>query len=47
MREGTSGLEATARMPSRLRDRMHVLAVYGTFVLIAAVVFGTLSHHPF
>ncbi len=28
-------------------DRAHMLAVYGAFALIAAIVFGTLSYHPF
>ena len=28
-------------------DRLHVLAIYGAFALIAAIVFGTLSYHPF
>jgi hypothetical protein len=27
--------------------RMHTLAVYGAFALIAAILFGTLSYHPF
>ena len=28
-------------------SRFHVLAVYSAFALIAAVVFGTLTYHPF
>lgn len=28
-------------------DRMHTLAVYSALALIAAIVFGTLSYHPF
>jgi hypothetical protein len=28
-------------------DRFHTFAVYGAFTLIAAIVFGTLSYHPF
>ncbi|HEX7792385.1 MAG TPA: hypothetical protein VF467_17870 [Afipia sp.] len=28
-------------------DRVHMFAVYGAFALIAAIVFGTLSYHPF
>jgi hypothetical protein len=28
-------------------NRAHMLAVYGSFALIAAIVFGTLSYHPF
>lgn len=40
--------EAHAQTASaQAEDRMHTLAVYGAFVLIAAVVFGTLSYHPF
>ena len=31
----------------QVEDRMHMLAVYGAFALIAAIVFGTLSFHPF
>jgi hypothetical protein len=26
---------------------LHVAALYGAFAVIAAVVFGTLSYHPF
>jgi len=29
------------------RDGQHAAALYGAFALIAAVVFGTLSVHPF
>lgn len=47
MREGMSGLRIAAWMPARLRNRVPVLAAYGTFALIAAVVLGTLSHRPF
>lgn len=47
MRDETSGFEGTVQTPARLQDRVHVLAVYGAFVLIALIVFGTLSHHPF
>ena len=28
-------------------DGMHMAAVYGAFALIASIVFGTLSYHPF
>jgi hypothetical protein len=28
-------------------DRAHAAALYGAFALIAAVIFGTLSVHPF
>jgi hypothetical protein len=27
--------------------RLHAAALYGAFAIIAAVVFGTLSYHPF
>ena len=40
--------EAHARVTSaQAKDRIHTLAVYGAFALIAAIVFGTLSYHPF
>jgi hypothetical protein len=29
------------------QDRFHVVAVYGAFAVIAAIVFGTLPFHPF
>ena len=52
MRDIVSGIGARVRTDVRavqpaLEDRMHMLAVYGAFALIAAVVFGTLSYHPF
>lgn len=48
MRDGTSGFEVTVRTTQpRLQERVQLLAVYGAFVLIALVVFGTLSHRPF
>jgi len=50
MREIVSGIEAHARAASASEesdDRIHTLAVYGAFALIAAIVFGTLSYHPF
>ncbi len=49
MRDGMSGFEVTAARtpPARLQDRVQLLAVYGAFMLIAVIVFGTLSHHPF
>ncbi|MDZ4366537.1 MAG: hypothetical protein U0987_05855 [Afipia sp.] len=50
MRDIVSGLEAHARAASAQAEpdnRVHVLAVYGSFALIAAIVFGTLSYHPF
>jgi hypothetical protein len=31
----------------RLGERIQGLAVYGALALIAAIVFGTLSTHPF
>ncbi len=50
MRDVVSGLESHARAASaqaELDNRVHMLAVYGSFALIAAIVFGTLSYHPF
>lgn len=50
MRDIVSGIEAHARAASASEesdDRFHTLAVYGAFALIAAIVFGTLSYHPF
>jgi hypothetical protein len=47
-------LSAEARLHWRARSlsgrssrRFHTAALYGAFALIAAVVFGTLSVHPF
>ena len=34
-------------LSERTANGLHVAALYGAFVVIAAVVFGTLSHHPF
>jgi hypothetical protein len=31
----------------RARNSIHLVALYSAFALIAAVVFGTLSAHPF
>jgi hypothetical protein len=31
----------------RARSGMHLAALYGAFAVIAAIVFGTLSTHPF
>jgi hypothetical protein len=31
----------------RTRRGLHAAALYGAFAVIAAVVFGTLSYHPF
>jgi hypothetical protein len=39
-----SGLRAASAEPGR---RLHALAASGAFALIAAIVFGTLSYHPF
>jgi hypothetical protein len=40
--------QAEARtVPENPEDRFHTFAVYGAFALIAAIVFGTLSYHPF
>lgn len=43
-----AGTQAEARTISESpEDRFHTFAVYGAFALIAAIVFGTLSFHPF
>jgi hypothetical protein len=34
-------------LSSRTGTGLHAAALYGAFALIAAVVFGTLSVHPF
>ncbi|MDB5500592.1 MAG: hypothetical protein JWR89_494 [Tardiphaga sp.] len=34
-------------LAGRSAVRIHTVAVYGAFALIAAIVFGTLSVHPF
>ena len=34
-------------LSSRMEQRIHTVAIYSSLVLIAAVVFGTLSVHPF
>jgi hypothetical protein len=40
--------QAEARTVSESpEDRFNTFAVYGAFALIAAIVFGTLSYHPF
>ncbi|MCB1412126.1 MAG: hypothetical protein KDJ76_03275 [Xanthobacteraceae bacterium] len=31
----------------RKEDRLHAVALFGAFILIAAVLFGTLSFRPF
>jgi hypothetical protein len=41
-------LHLYARSLSRRTERsLHTVALYGAFAIIAAVVFGTLSVHPF
>jgi hypothetical protein len=43
-------LSAEARpgsLSERTARRLHAAALYGAFAVIAAVVFGTLSYHPF
>lgn len=34
-------------MSGRLEDRLHAVAICGVFLIITAIVFGTLSYHPF
>jgi hypothetical protein len=34
-------------LSGRAERRLHAAALYGAFAVIAAVVFGTLSYHPF
>jgi hypothetical protein len=41
-------LSIDPRLPSsRTERRIHTIAIYSSLALIAAVVFGTLSVHPF
>jgi hypothetical protein len=40
-------LRADARLAPTFSQRAEVLAIYGAFALIAVVVFGTISYHPF
>ncbi len=50
MRDIVSGNEVQTRVVSASGEpdsRLHMFAVYGAFALIAAIVFGTLSYHPF
>jgi hypothetical protein len=50
MREISAGarLHLYARSLSGRTSRgLHAAALYGAFAVIAAVVFGTLSYHPF
>jgi hypothetical protein len=43
-----SRLDLYARsLSERTARRLHAAALYGAFAVIAAVVFGTLSYHPF
>jgi hypothetical protein len=39
--------EHSRALAGRLGERLETLAVYGALALIAAIVFGTLSTHPF
>ncbi len=34
-------------LSGRTAGKLHAAALYGAFAVIAAVVFGTLSYHPF
>ena len=34
-------------LSERTAGRLHAAALYGAFAVIAGVVFGTLSYHPF
>jgi hypothetical protein len=34
-------------LSGRTGQGLHTAALYGAFAIIAAVVFGTLSYHPF
>ncbi len=50
MRDIVSGRDAqigTTIAQAEAGDRVDMLGVYGAFALIAAIVFGTLSYHPF
>jgi len=46
MRDIVSDVQVRATS-AQAEDRLHTVAVYGAFALIAAIVFGTLSYHPF
>ena len=46
MRDIVSDVQVRATS-AQAEDRLHVAAGYGAFAMIAAIVFGTLSHHPF
>lgn len=46
--QSRASVQAAARPVSEnAQDRVHIVAVYGAFAVIAAIVFGTLSFHPF
>lgn len=46
--QSRASVQAEARRASDdPEDRFHIFAVYGAFAVIAAIVFGTLSYHPF
>ena len=51
MREVVSGWEVSGTearsVAAPVSARVHTFAVYSAFGLIAAIVFGTLSYHPF
>jgi hypothetical protein len=54
LRSALSDLSADTRLSidprllsSRTERRIHIVAIYSSLALIAAVVFGTLSVHPF
>ena len=34
-------------LSERTARRLHAVALYSAFAVIAAVIFGTLSYHPF
>lgn len=42
MRDARANLQTT-----QVADRLNLAAIYGSLALIAAVVFGTLTFHPF
>jgi len=47
MRDVMSGWEVPGTEARPVSARVHTFAVYSAFGLIAAIVFGTLSYHPF
>jgi hypothetical protein len=53
LRSSMRGLSAEARLHlyarsfTRKGTGLHLAAMYGAFAVIAAIVFGTLSIHPF